>query len=164
VFGVLGGKKIARNMPITTRLATIDDLPEIIKLLADDVLGRARENPGDPLPEAYYAAFAAIDADPNNEILVASQGGSLVAALQITYTPSLSYQGSWRATVESVRTAAAVRGQGIGTALMQAAIRRARERDCGSVQLSTNKTRTAARRFYERLGFTASHEGMKLPL
>jgi ribosomal protein S18 acetylase RimI-like enzyme len=151
-------------MPITTRLATIDDLPEIIKLLADDVLGRARENPGDPLPEAYYAAFAAIDADPNNEILVASQGGSLVAALQITYTPSLSYQGSWRATVESVRTAAAVRGQGIGTALMQAAIRRARERDCGSVQLSTNKTRTAARRFYERLGFTASHEGMKLPL
>jgi ribosomal protein S18 acetylase RimI-like enzyme len=164
VFGVLGGKKIARNMPITTRLATIDDLPEIIKLLADDVLGRARENPGDPLPEAYYAAFAAIDADPNNEILVARQGGSLVAALQITYTPSLSYQGSWRATVESVRTAAAVRGQGIGTALMQAAIRRARERDCGSVQLSTNKTRTAARRFYERLGFTASHEGMKLPL
>jgi ribosomal protein S18 acetylase RimI-like enzyme len=152
------------NMTVTTRLAVIDDLPAIISMLADDVLGREREDARHPLPESYYKAFAAIDADPNNEILVAIQDGKVVATLQITYTPSLSYRGSWRATLESVRTAAALRGQGIGTALVREAMRRAGQRGCGSVQLSTNKTRTDARRFYEQLGFTASHEGMKLAL
>jgi GNAT superfamily N-acetyltransferase len=149
---------------IYVRLATIEDVPAIVQLLADDMLGRQRENPTDPLPASYFAAFAAIDTDPNNEILVANRDGRIIAALQITYTPSLSCQGSWRATLESVRTVADLRGQGIGTMLVRHAIERARARGCGSVQLSTHKVRTDARRFYERLGFTASHEGMKLSL
>lgn len=149
---------------IEVRPAEADDLPQIVGLLADDVLGQGRERIADPLPESYRTAFAAIERDPNNEILVATIGTRLVASLQLTYTPSLSFQGSWRATVESVRTAADRRGQGIGAALMRHAIERARGRGCGMVQLSTNKVRADARRFYERLGFVATHEGMKLEL
>ena len=149
---------------VTIRVATADDLPHIVELLRDDVLGRTRESAEGQLPSSYVAAFAAIDADPNNELLVAFADDRLVATLQLTFTPSLSYQGSWRATIESVRTASDLRGRGIGSALMSRAIARARERGCGIVQLSTNKARTDARRFYERLGFTATHEGMKLML
>lgn len=157
------------NMPasvtsIMLRVATADDLPHIVALLRDDILGSTRETADGPLAQTYIDAFAAIDADPNNEVLVAFIDGRLVATLQLTYTPSLSFQGSWRATVESVRTASDLRGRGIGGALMAHAIERARARHCGIVQLSTNKTRTDARRFYERLGFTATHEGMKLML
>lgn len=149
---------------LTIRIATADDLPEIVSLLRDDVLGRTRESAGGQVAGRYLDAFRAIDADPNNEVLVAVMDGRVVATLQLTFTPSLSFQGSWRATVESVRTAADLRGRGIGAALMTRAIERARERSCGIVQLSTNKTRTDARRFYERLGFTATHEGMKMML
>lgn len=149
---------------LTIRPADSGDLPQIVAMLADDVLGQSREVIADPLPQSYRAAFEAIDADPNNEILVACIGRRVVASLQLTYTPSLSFQGSWRATVESVRTAADLRGQGIGASLMRHAIERARERGCAIVQLSTNKVRADARRFYERLGFSATHEGMKLEL
>jgi GNAT superfamily N-acetyltransferase len=149
---------------LTIRVATADDLPQIVHLLRDDVLGRTRESADGPLASSYVEAFAAIDADPNNELLVAFADSRLVATLQLTFTPSLSYQGSWRATIESVRTAADLRGRGIGAVLMSRAIDRARERHCRIVQLSTNKVRTDARRFYERLGFTATHEGMKLML
>jgi ribosomal protein S18 acetylase RimI-like enzyme len=149
---------------LAIRTATAADLPHIVGLLRDDVLGRTRESADGPLAPSYVDAFEAIDADPNNELIVAFMGDRLVATLQLTFTPSLSFQGSWRATVESVRTAADLRGRGIGAALMAHAIVRARERHCGIVQLSTNKTRTDARRFYERLGFTATHEGMKLML
>jgi ribosomal protein S18 acetylase RimI-like enzyme len=149
---------------LAIRTATAADLPHIVGLLRDDVLGRTRESADGPLAPSYVDAFEAIDADPNNELIVAFMGDRLVATLQLTFTPSLSFQGSWRATVESVRTAADLRGRGIGAALMAHAIVRARERNCGIVQLSTNKTRTDARRFYERLGFTATHEGMKLML
>ena len=149
---------------LSIRVATLKDLPSIVHMLADDILGQQREDPQHPLSASYVAAFNAIDADPNNEIIVACNAEGVVAALQITYTPSVSYQGSWRATLESVRTAADLRGQGIGTILVEHAIARASERGCRSVQLTTHKQRVAARRFYERLGFTASHEGMKLSL
>lgn len=146
------------------RVARLDDLPELVAMLADDELGRQREDPGLPLRESYLDAFQAIDRDPNNEILVAVLHGAVVGMLQLTYTPSISFMGNWRATVESVRTRSDLRGRGIGTGLMGFAVARARERGCGMVQLTTNKARPEARRFYERLGFVASHEGMKLPL
>ena len=131
-------------------------------MLADDHLGSGREDATDLA--AYEAAFATIDADANNELLVACIGDDVVGTLQLTFTPSLSYRGSWRCTVESVRTVGALRGQGIGTALMQHAIGRARARGCALVQLSTHQTRPDAKRFYERLGFQPTHVGMKLPL
>lgn len=146
------------------RPAREDDLPALVQMLADDLLGQEREDPGLPLRPSYLEAFRAIDADPNNEILLAVTDGAVVGMLQITFIPSISFMGSWRATVESVRTRSDLRGRGIGTALMEFAVSRARERGCGMVQLTTNKARPEARRFYERLGFVASHEGMKLPL
>lgn len=146
------------------RLAQRDDLPAIVHMLADDALGSTRESVLRPLPRSYYAAFDAITSDSNNHVLVATLDDAVVGTLQLTFTPSLSYQGGWRATVESVRADAALRGQGIGTALMQRAIEMARERGCVLMQLSTHKTRTDAHRFYDRLGFTAGHIGMKLML
>lgn len=151
-------------MDVIFRTADAEDLPQIVALLADDMLGRTREAAGAALAASYVEAFAAIDADPNNELIVGCVDGRVVATLQLTFTPSLSFQGSWRATVESVRTDSALRGRGIGAALMKHAIERARERGCGIVQLTTNKARGDARRFYERLGFSATHEGMKLML
>lgn len=147
---------------VQIREAEIADLPVLVQMLADDMLGRSRESFVSPLPQAYQDAFAAITADPNNEIIVATLEGAVVASLQITYTPSLSYRGTWRATLESVRTRSDLRGRGVGTVLVKAAVERARARGCGSVQLSTNRKRADARRFYERLGFTATHDGMKL--
>jgi GNAT superfamily N-acetyltransferase len=149
---------------VTFRTAVREDVPAIVRLLADDHLGSTRERATDPLPAVYYAAFEAIAADPNNEVLVACRGEAVVGTLQLTYTPSLSFQGRWRATVESVRTAAALRGQGIGAAFMQFAIERARARGCHVLQLTTHATRPAAHRFYQRLGFASSHVGMKLEL
>jgi ribosomal protein S18 acetylase RimI-like enzyme len=146
------------------RVAQREDLPAIVRMLADDQLGSTRESASDPLPPSYYAAFDAITRDPNNHLLVATLGDAVVGTLQLTFTPSLSYQGGWRATVESVRADASLRGQGIGTALMQHAIEMAREKGCVLMQLSTHKTRTDAHRFYDRLGFSAGHIGMKLML
>lgn len=164
--GALDEKRAAASdgLPLTFRSARLEDLRALVEMLADDTLGSRRERIGAELPPSYVDAFRAIDADPNNEIVVACLGNRIVASLQITYTPSLSYQGSWRATLESVRTAADLRGRGIGTQLVRHAIDRARARGCGLVQLSTNKLRTEARRFYEKLGFHATHEGMKIIL
>jgi GNAT superfamily N-acetyltransferase len=149
---------------LSFRLARRADLRAIVELLADDALGRTREEVGEPLPAPYEAAFEAIAADPNNELIVACRGDRVVATLQLTYSPGLSHRGSWRATIESVRTAAPLRGQGIGRALMEWAVERARARGCRLVQLATNRSRIDAQRFYERLGFQASHLGMKLDL
>src|SRR5688572_17236235 len=151
-------------MALSFRAATRADVPALVHMLADDHLGRTREQVSDPLPASYYAAFDALANDPNNELIVATDGGRVVATLQITFTPSLSHQGSWRATLESVRTVSELRGQGIGAQLVAYAVERARERGCRMVQLSTDKSRVDARRFYERLGFHATHEGMKLVL
>jgi GNAT superfamily N-acetyltransferase len=147
------------------RLATAADLPAIVRLLADDALGAQRERLEDPLPAAYLAAFEAIARDANNEVVVAEDAqGAAVAVLQLTFTPHLTHQGGWRATIEGVRVDARLRGSGLGRRLMAWAIDRARVRGCHLVQLTTDKQRPEARRFYESLGFVASHEGMKITL
>jgi GNAT superfamily N-acetyltransferase len=146
------------------RRATAADLPAIVAMLADDALGRTREDPSIPLDPRYTAAFHAIDADPNQLLAVMERGGEVVGTLQLTFLPGLSHRGAWRGLVEAVRIAQTERGGGMGAALMQWAISRCRERGCRMVQLTTDKSRTDAHRFYERLGFRASHEGMKLVL
>lgn len=133
-------------------------------MLSDDPLGVGREVFSEPIVSGYVEAFAAIDADPNNELIVAELEGAVVGMLQITFLPYLTYQGRWRALIEGVRVCASVRSQGIGAALIQHAIDRARSRSCVMVQLTTDRTRDEALRFYERLGFVASHHGMKLHL
>jgi GNAT superfamily N-acetyltransferase len=140
------------------------DVPDIVRLLAADALGVKREAYESPLPESYYAAFEAINADPNNELVVACQDGRVIGVLQLTFIPYLTYRGSWRALVEGVRIDNSVRSRGIGRKLMEWAIERARERGCHLVQLTSDKTRAGAIRFYESLGFVASHEGLKLHL
>ncbi|MGI5522624.1 N-acetyltransferase family protein [Micromonospora sp. CA-259024] len=138
------------------------DLPAVIALLADDVLGKARDFT--EVDEAYEKAFADITADPRNQLIVAEQDGVLVGCLQITYIPGLGRHGTERSLIESVRVRSDRRGQGLGRDLMTWAIDQARQRGCGLVQLTTDKTREDAHRFYLGLGFVASHEGMKLAL
>src|SRR3982751_3933137 len=146
------------------RRAVINDLYTIVRMLADDFLGEQRERVEDPLPDTYLKAFNEIDADPNNELVVAEQNGKVIGTLQLTFTPSISFRGGKRCTVESVRVDGKFRGQGIGREMMIWAIEQAKERGCKSMQLTTNSERTDAHRFYENLGFKASHVGMKLNL
>ena len=150
--------------PLAFRRARAEDVPDIVRMLADDPLGATRERYEHPLPESYTRAFRAIDADPNNELVVACRGERVVGVLQLTYLPSLTYQGGWRALIEGVRVDGRERSQGLGKTLFEWAITRARERGCHMAQLTTDKARPDARRFYEALGFVASHEGMKLRL
>lgn len=149
-------------MDLVIRDAGAADIPEVVAMLADDILGRGRE--AAIVDPAYLAAFAAIEADPNNRLLVAVQAGELVGCFQLTFIPGLGRGGAWRAQIESVRVTAARRGHGTGAAMMRWAIEQARERGCTLVQLTTDKRRGDAHRFYGRLGFEASHEGMKLAL
>jgi GNAT superfamily N-acetyltransferase len=146
---------------LTFRQATQADLPAIVRMLADDKLGVHREAYQDPLPASYYDAFAAIDRDPNQQLIVACLAEQVIGTLQLTFIPSLSYQGSWRALLESVRIDAPYRNRGFGKQLVQYALAQSQTRGCYLAQLATNKQRSAARRFYEQLGFDASHEGMK---
>ena len=133
-------------------------------MLADDALGAKREAYASPLPQEYYAAFEAIDVDPNNELVVACLVDKVVGVLQLTFIPYLTYRGSWRAQIEGVRVDASVRSRGVGRQLFQWAIERARQRGCRLLQLTSDKARPDAIRFYESLGFLASHEGLKLQL
>ena len=149
---------------VTFRRARRSDLPDIVRLLADDELGSQRERFEDPLPDSYYAAFISIDGDSNHELIVAELNGKVVGTLHLMFLPSVSFQGGLRAQVESVRVDDTVRGQGIGSALMKWSIERARERGAHLVQLTTHLTRKDAHRFYERLGFKGTHLGMKLGL
>ncbi|MFD6566392.1 GNAT family N-acetyltransferase [Micromonospora profundi] len=144
------------------REASRADLPAVIALLADDVLGKARDFID--VDDAYERAFAAIDADPRNLLIVAEQAGELVGCLQITYVPGLGRHGAERSLIESVRVRSDRRGEGLGRDLMTWAIDQARQRGCALVQLTTDKTRHDAHRFYLGLGFVASHEGMKRAL
>lgn len=147
---------------VTFRPAVRADLPAIMALLADDDIARARGGYDGPLPEA---AFAAIDADPRNELIVAtSADGLIVGTCQLTFIPGLSRGGAERMTIEAVRVRSDQRGAGIGRRMMAWAVDRARARGCALVQLTTDKRRSDAHRFYESLGFVASHEGMKLTL
>jgi GNAT superfamily N-acetyltransferase len=149
--------------PVIRRAAGAD-LPEVVRLLADDPLGAKREEYVLPLPASYRAAFDAIDRDPNNELVVVEVGGKVAGVLQLTYIPYVTYRGGWRALIEGVRIDASARSSGIGRKLFAWAIERARDKGCHMVQLTSDKTRPDAIRFYESLGFVASHEGMKLHL
>lgn len=154
-------------MVITFRVATAADLPAIVALLVDDVLGATREAASDDaaaLDPRYVRAFAEIQRDANNEMMVLESDGDVVGCLQLTYIPGLSRQASTRAQIESVRVASHMRGHGLGRRLFDRAIARARERGCHIVQLTSDKRRTEAHRFYESLGFSATHDGFKLTL
>ncbi|WNE97651.1 GNAT family N-acetyltransferase [Streptomyces luomodiensis] len=144
------------------RRATADDLPAIVAMLADDPLGARQESPDDPAP--YRAAFERLDRDPNQRLVVAVQDGRTVGTLQLTMIPGLSRRGATRSIIEGVRIHADVRGGGLGTQLIEWAIEESRRAGCALVQLTSDATRTDAHRFYERLGFEASHLGFKLPL
>ncbi|WP_439664532.1 GNAT family N-acetyltransferase [Lentzea sp. HUAS TT2] len=146
---------------MTIRRAVAADVHPIVAMLADDPLGAAREKPGDP---GYLKAFEVIDADPHQLLAVADADGEVVGTLQLTFTTGLSRLGMTRATVEAVRVRSDQRGGGLGQRLITWAIDEARARGCGVVQLTTDASRVDAHRFYERLGFTASHVGMKLGL
>lgn len=152
------------SLEVQFRPATRTDVPAIVHLLAEDELGAQRERYEAPLPKSYYTAFDAIEADPNQELIVVDLEGEIVGTLQLMYLPSLSYQGGTRAHVESVRVTERLRGQGIGARMMAWAIARARQRGCHLMQLTSHKSREDAHRFYEKLGFTKSHIGMKLNL
>jgi GNAT superfamily N-acetyltransferase len=144
------------------REARREDVPEIVALLADDAIGAGREGPVD---DAYYAAFELIAADERNQqLLVAEAGGRVVGTLQLTTIPGLSRHGTLRAQIAGVRVAAGQRGQGLGRRMIERAIEVARGQGCGLVQLTSDKRRPDAVCFYESLGFTPSHEGLKLPL
>lgn len=157
-------KPMSASETVVFRRARESDLPAIIAMLVDDEIGRQREDAALPLNDAYVSAFAAIERDDNQLLAVAERGGRVVGCLQITFIPGLSRLGLWRGQIESVRIAKSERGSGLGRALFQWAIERCRARGCGLVQLTTDKSRQDARRFYEGLGFEATHEGMKLML
>lgn len=147
------------------RQATADDLGAIVLLLDNDDISAARQPQGERSMAAIRDAFDEISRDPNNEMwLAVARSGAVLACLQLTLIPGLSRNGMRRAQVEAVRVDAAVRGQGIGAALMRHVIERARQRGCGLIQLTTDVRRQQAHRFYARLGFEPSHVGMKLAL
>ncbi|MDP4550138.1 GNAT family N-acetyltransferase [Alkalihalobacillus macyae] len=144
------------------RKATEEDLSPIVRLLADDEIGSKREEYKDPLPLEYVEAFAAIEAQVGNKLIVASNGQDVIGCLQLTIIPGLARRGMKRAQIEAVRVQEDYRGKGVGEELFKVAIEIAKSEHCGLVQLTTDKQRGHAHRFYERLGFVASHEGMKL--
>ncbi|MBO9331062.1 GNAT family acetyltransferase [Achromobacter sp. HZ01] len=146
------------------RRARLADLPAIVAMLADDELGAARENPSLPLDPRYTAAFGAIAQDCNQFLAVLERDGSVVGCLQLSFIPGLSRLGQWRGQIESVRIASSARGAGLGRAMFEWAIEQCRVQGCSLVQLTTDRARPDARRFYESLGFKASHDGMKLSL
>ncbi len=148
--------------PVVFRAATELDLPAVIALLADDVLGAGRETPDDLTP--YRTAFAQLRDDPNQLLVVAERSGRVVATLQLSIIPGLSRRGRTRSIIEAVRVHADERGNGLGTTLIEWAVAESGRRGCSLVQLTSDRTRTDAHRFYERLGFTASHLGFKLEL
>ena len=152
------------NMDIKYRKARENDLPLLVKLLAEDNLGAERENASEPLNQKYVDAFTGIEADSNNELVVIESNGELVGMLQLTFIPYLTYMGSWRCLIEGVRIEKNSRGKGLGNQLLIWAVERARERKCSIVQLTSDKKRQEAIRFYESLGFEATHEGFKLKL
>lgn len=148
-------------MAVTFRLARAADLPALVAMLSDDVLGRARES-ADMAP--YEAAFAEIAADPRQQLIVGEDGGRIVATCQLTLLPGLSRKGARRALVEAVRVVADLRSSGIGAALMAEAEARARVAGAVMIQLTTDRSRTRAHAFYDRLGYEQSHLGYKKAL
>jgi len=150
---------------VVLRPARRTDIPALVELIAADQLGATRDGVRDAADlDAYGRAFEAISADPAHILLVADQAGEVVGTMQLSFLPGLARRGALRAQIEAVRVAESTRGSGLGAAMMTWAIEESRRRGCALVQLTSDKTRTDAHRFYERLGFVASHEGMKLKL
>ena len=149
---------------IVFRSALLADVPAIVALLADDELGSQRENIGMPLDPRYVDAFQAIEADANQRLVVVADGDEIIGTLQLSFIPGIARMGSWRGQIEAVRIAAHRRDSGLGQKMFDWAISECRSRGCNLVQLTTDKSRTDAHRFYEKLGFKASHEGYKLAL
>ncbi len=147
------------------RKATKEDVSAIVGLIADDKLGKQREDYRIPLPKVYIEAFNSIIADGNQELMVVENDqGDIIGTLQLSFIQYLTYQGGIRAQIEAVRVDKDHRGQGLGEAMFNWAIARAKEKGAHVVQLTTDKQRPGALKFYEKLGFRASHEGMKLHL
>jgi GNAT superfamily N-acetyltransferase len=143
------------------RKANSKDVPSIVSLLLEDDLGQLREcaqvSPGD----SYYQAFSAIDNDPNQELLIVQKDNEIIGTLQLSFIPNMTFKGSWRCQIEGVRIKESFRGQGIGRWLFERVFDKAKLRGCALVQLTTNKARPEAHKFYESLGFVASHTGLK---
>lgn len=150
-------------MALVFREARREDVPVILAMLADDPVARSREATDGP-EDAHWAAFEAIQADPRNELIVAELSAAVVGTMQLTFIPGLSRRGGERLQIEAVRVSPAMRGRGVGRQMISWAIERARARGCRLVQLTSDKVRLEAHRFYGSLGFTASHEGFKLIL
>lgn len=146
------------------RTANVEDLQAIVRLLADDELGAQRERFEEPLPNEYYEAFTSIQSQIGNQIILAVEGQMVIGCLQLTIIPGLARRGMKRAQIEGVRVDKNYRSKGIGEKLFKEAIAIAKSEQCGLVQLTTDKQRNDAHRFYDKLGFCASHEGMKLIL
>ena len=149
---------------VVFRRAAAADLPAIVALLADDPIASSRESAGVRLEAGYRDAFAAIERDPNQHLAVAERGRRVIGCLQLSFIPGLTRKGSWRGQIEGVRVAASERGRGTGRAMLEWAIEECRRRRCGLVQLTSDKRRDDAHRFYEALGFRATHQGYKLDL
>ncbi|MFG2195584.1 GNAT family N-acetyltransferase [Streptomyces sp. NPDC048639] len=147
---------------LTIRPAVPADVPAIVAMLADDPLGAQRESLDELAP--YHRAFERLTDDPNQRLVVATRDGRTVGTLQLTLIPGLSRRGATRSIIEAVRIHADERGSGLGSRLIEWAVEESRRQDCQLVQLTSDASRTDAHRFYERLGFTASHVGFKLVL
>ena len=151
-------------MNIIHRRAKLEDLKAIVSLLADDKLGHTREQAGDEIAQEYLDAFAKIDSDPNQYLMVLENDGEVIGTCHLTLMPSLTFSGSTRLQIEAVRVNSNIRGQNLGQQMIKFAINWGKEHGATIIQLTTNKERPDALKFYEKLGFKASHEGMKLYL
>ena len=149
---------------LTRRKATLNDLPRLIEHLLEDELGSSRESKSAAVHENYIKAFHTIDSDPNQYLMVVENDGEMIGTCHLTIMPSLTFIGSTRMQIEAVRVEGKYRGQKIGSWMFDQAISYAKEHDVSIIQLTTNKKRPKAKHFYEKLGFEASHEGMKLYL
>ena len=153
------------EITIKFRAATEADLSSIVQMLADDEIGQSREDPRLPLSSVYTDAFSAINADKNQLLAVAvAEGDTVVGTLQLSFVPGVARMGAWRGQIEAVRIAATHRNSGLGQEMFEWAIEQCRNKNCMLVQLTTDKSRPDAHRFYESLGFEATHEGYKLKL
>lgn len=154
---------VGKQINMIIRQAKIEDVPLIVEMLANDELGKLREDYQEPLPEKYYSAFENIDNDPNQELVVIlNEHDQVIGTLQLSFIQYLTYQGGIRAQIEAVRVHEDYRGEGIGKELFLWAIERSKEKGAHVVQLTTDKKRPDALKFYKALGFQDSHEGMKL--
>ena len=147
---------------LSYRAASRTDLPFLVSLIAADDVGSVKDEPEHPNAAPYEAALAAIDADPNQELFIVEADGAVIGTFQLTYIPGIARRGMWRGLVESVHVTPEHRNKGYGKQMMRWAVERCRTRGCGVVQLTSNKKRVDAHRFYRTLGFDQSHEGFKL--